>query len=237
MNDQLQFFFTDLIHKFFGFLPSLVFGIVILIVGWVLAWFLKRLVIQMSVILKIEGAMTRFQWGKAFSKADVRYGLYNFIGNIVFLIIFLIFVYYALLNWGLTFLSQLLGDGILLFPRLVGSLFIFGAGWLITAGATKALLRVLLQDEVPSAALITHYAKIMLIILFAAMSLVELGIAKQIVIIGFTALYVTLGAVALIFMARYGRGFVQKFPGSSSESVEPSTPDKSRGKTSEHVPE
>jgi|GEM_PF-321010 len=237
MNEQLQFFFTDLIHKFFGFLPSLVFGIVILSVGWILAWFLKRLVIQMSVILKIEGAMTRFQWGKAFSKADVRYGLYNFIGNIVFLIVFLIFVYYALLNWGLTFLSQLLGEGILLFPRVVGALFIFGIGWMITAGATKALLRVLLQDEVSAATLITHYAKVMLIILFAAMSLVELGIAKEIVIIGFATLYVTLGAVALIFAAGHSRALTPKHPGSLPESEEASTPDKPRAKTSEHVPE
>jgi hypothetical protein len=120
---------------------------------------------------------------------------------------------------------------------LVGALIIFGAGWLITAGATKVLLRVLMQDEVPYAALITHYVKIMLIIFFAAMSLMELGFAKQIVIIGFTTMYITLGAVALIFMARHGHGFTQKFPGASSEGEEPSHLDKPPAKTSEHVPE
>ena len=94
-----------------------------------------------------------------------------------------------------------------------------------------------MQDEVPYAALITHYVKIMLIIFFAAMSLMELGFAKQIVIIGFTTMYITLGAVALIFMARHGRGFTQKFPGASFEGEEPSHPDKPPVKTSEHVPE
>lgn len=215
MNEQLHNLFVNFAEKFFGFLPSLVVGVVLIILGWILAWFIKRMIIQMSILLKFERALTRFQWGKAFSKADVRYGLYNFLGNIVFIIVFLLFLYYALLSWGLQFLSELIGEGILLFPRIIASIAIFGIGWLIATWSSKSLNKFMSQENIPHATFIAYYTKVILIVLFSSVAFAELDIARNIVIIGFTTIFITLGVIAVILTTIHGRDLLRKLEGSS----------------------
>lgn len=215
MNDQLHNLFVNFVEKFFSFLPSLVVGVVLIILGWILAWFIKRMIIQMSILLKFERTLTRFHWGKAFSKADVRYGLYNFLGNIVFIIVFLLFLYYALLSWGLQFLSELIGEGILLFPRIIAAVAIFGIGWLIAAWSSKSLNKFMAQENIPHATFIAYYTKVSLIVLFSSMAFAELDIARNIVIIGFTTIFITLGVIAVILTTIHGRDLLHKLEESS----------------------
>jgi hypothetical protein len=115
MNEQLHNLFVNITNKFFAFIPSFLVGVILVVIGWVLAWIVKRMVIQMLILLKFDRVLTRFPWGRSFSKADVRYGMYSSLGNICFLIVFLLFLYYTLLNWGLGFISELLREGILFF--------------------------------------------------------------------------------------------------------------------------
>ena len=61
-------------------------------IGWVVGWIVKRIVIQVCVIFRLGRLLRSFRWGAGFSKADVRYAFYNAIGNVAFLIVFLIFL-------------------------------------------------------------------------------------------------------------------------------------------------
>jgi hypothetical protein len=209
MSDKLQAVFLELVDKAIGFLPALLAGIFLLLIGWLIAWFIKRLVVQICIILKMERYLTRFSRGTAFSKADVRYGLYNILGNIAFLVIFLIFFDFALITWNLEFLSTLLGKGILYFPNVIVAFAIFSVGWLISLWATHALQKLLIKEAIERATFIALYAKTLIIILFAAMALTELNIAREIVIIGFASIFVTLGAIAVVLTAVGGKSFIK----------------------------
>lgn len=210
MNENLQFLFLELTKKFVAFLPALFAGLLLLGIGWLLGWFVKRLAIQLSIFLKLERFLIRFSWGKAFTKADVRYGLYGFIGNVFFIVIFLIFLDFALIFWDLKFLSDLLGRGILVLPRTIAALLIFGIGWLVALWAARAVQKVLAEEQVPRATLIAYFARTLLIILFSAIALFELNIAREIVVIGFAAAFVTLGAIAAILVFTHGREWIGK---------------------------
>ncbi len=212
MNENLQFLFLDLTKKFVAFLPALFTGILLVGIGWLLGWFVKRLVVQLSVFLKLERFLIKFSWGKAFTKADVRYGLYGFIGNVFFLVIFLIFLDFALIFWNLKFLSDLLARGILILPKTVAAILIFGAGWLITLWATNALQKVLSREQVSDSTGIASFARVLLIILFSAIALFELNIAREIVLIGFATIFLTLGAIAVILTVIRGRERTGKNP-------------------------
>jgi len=201
MEDRFQNLFLDLTNKAIHYLPQLMAGIFLVLLGWFFAWFLKRLTVQILIAMNLGRHLTRFRWGKAFSKMDVRYGFYNFVGNMVSFVVILVFLNFALITWDLQFLSSLLSEAIGLFPRIATALLIFGIGWIIARQAARALWEVLTRENIPRAMFIADYCRTVLILLFSAMALVQLNIAREIVLIGFSIIFVTLGVIAVILVA------------------------------------
>ena len=212
MNDKLPGSFVNLTDKFIGYLPDLLAGIVLLFIGWFLGWFAKRVIIQLAVILRLERFLIRFRWGRDFSKGDVRFGFYNFLGNIAFFIIFIIFVNNALSAWKLTVLSDLMERGILFLPRIIIALILFGIGWLISIWASQAILRALRREDIPRSTLIANFIKGVLLLFFSAMALLELNIAREIVIIGFATVFITLGIISVVLAVGGERNIFKKTP-------------------------
>jgi hypothetical protein len=216
MNENLQNQLLGIGKEIIGYLPNLFAGILLVAIGWFLGWFLKRIIIRVAVLLGLERFLTRLRWGEDFSKGDVRYGFYNFLGNIAFFIIFLIFLDNAFQTWKLTVLSDLLEKGIYFFPRIVMAIAIFGLGWLLASWAAKSASRALHREDIPRASLLARLIKAVLIMLFSAMALVELDIARQVVIIGFATIFITLGLLTVVVTAVGGRNFLKNI----SESLE-----------------
>lgn len=210
MPEKSQHLFTGLIDKFTAYLPDLFAGVLLVAIGWVLGWFAKRVIIQMAVILRLERFLVSLRGAEDFSKADVRYGLYNFLGNIAFLIIFLIFLDDAMATWRLTVLSDFLKQGIFFFPKAATALIIFGLGWLISSWAATAILKALRREDIPRPTLVARYAKAMLMLFFSAMSLAVLDIANQIVVIGFATVFITLGVLTIVLTTLGGKDFIAK---------------------------
>ena len=210
MENKLPIVFLDLVNKFVGFIPRLLTGMSLLILGLLVAWFVKRLVIQLSIALRLEKFMIKFRWGKTFSKADVRYDFYNFLGNIFFFFILLAFIDLSLIAWNLKFLSDLLGEAISLFPRIVAAAVILGIGWFLALWAANGLVVVLLRENIKRATAIALYARVALVVLFSAMAFVELDVASGIVTIGFTTIFVTLGVIASVLAVIHGKTLFDK---------------------------
>jgi hypothetical protein len=217
MDESLQNQFWGIGKEIIGYLPNLFAGILLVAIGWFLGWFLKRIIIRVAVLLRLERFLTRMRWGEDFSKADVRYGFYNFLGNIAFFIIFMIFLDNAFRTWKLTVLSDLMERGIYFLPRIILAIAIFGIGWLIASWAAKSASRALHREDIPRASLIARLIKAVLIMLFSAMALVELDIAREIVIIGFATIFITLGLLTVVVAAVGGKNFVKKIGESLEE--------------------
>jgi hypothetical protein len=210
MNESLQNQFWGIGKEIIGYFPNLLAGFFLVAIGWFLGWFLKRIVIRVAILLRLERVLIRARWGEDFSKGDVRYGFYNFLGNIVFFVIFVIFLDNAFRTWKLTVFSDLLERGIYFLPRVILALSIFGIGWLIAIWANRSVLRALYRENIPRASLIARLIKTVLIMFFSAMALVELDIARQVVLIGFATLFITLGAVAILIVALGGKNVLRK---------------------------
>lgn len=210
METKFQDQFISLADSFWAYLPSLIGGIILLLLGWFVGWIIKRILVQLCIILRIDRFLRQSRWESDFLKADVRYGLYNFIGNIGFIVIFLIFLDNALLTWKLNILSDLLSKGILYFPKVIIAGIIFGLGWLISSWIQTMVMKSLHREEVPKASLISRFIKSMMIIFFSAISLVELDVAREIIIIGFSTIFITLGVIAIVITILGGKNFLQK---------------------------
>ncbi|HPC42315.1 MAG TPA: hypothetical protein PLD91_15465 [Spirochaetota bacterium] len=199
-----------LFNNFIGFLPNLISGIMLVLIGWALGWFAKRLVVQLAAILRLERYMLRSRWGSEFSLADVRYGFYNFIGNIAFIIILMIFIDNALVSWQLDVLSKLLSRGILYLPKIIIALIVFGLGWFLSDWSEKSIARVLHREDIPRPNLIARFIRTVLMLFFSTIALVELDLAREIVIIGFSTIFITLGCLTVVMAALGGKMFLDK---------------------------
>jgi hypothetical protein len=217
MGESLQNQFWGMGKEIFGYLPNLFAGILLVVVGWFLGWFLKRIIIRVAVLLRLERFLTRIRWGEDFSKGDVRYGFYNFLGNIAFLVIFIIFLDNAFRTWKLTVLSDLFEKIIYFFPKTLLAVAMFGIGWLIASWAARSASKALHREDIPRASLIARLIKAALIMLFSTMALVELDIARQVVIIGFVTIFVTSGILMIVITAIGGKEFIRKIKKSLEE--------------------
>ena len=193
-----------------NFLPSILGALLWLLVGWLVAWLVKRIVIQLCVIFRLHRYLPRMRWRKALAKADVRHALFNYLGNLAFAAVFLIFVYSALSALKLTILSHLLEQTIFFVPRFIGSFVIFAVGLFISTRIAVAVHMAVLREGIPRASLIGRFVKAALLIFFSAMALTVLGVAREIVIIGFAVSFATLGGLAVVVAAAGGRDMVQK---------------------------
>ncbi|MCG2813010.1 MAG: hypothetical protein L6428_16390 [Candidatus Aminicenantes bacterium] len=201
MNMNFKELYNDLGQKIIAFMPNLLGGLLLLLLGWLIAWIAKRIIIQILVILRFDRLFVRFRWKSSLTKADIRYALYNLIGNIMFFIVFLIFLHSALAALKLTILSRLIEQGVLFIPRLIVALVIFGIGWLIASRTANAVAHSLLKERVSGASLFAKLLKFIIVLFFSAMALVELNIAKEIVFIGFGVLLLTLSVSMIIVIA------------------------------------
>ncbi|MFH1009973.1 MAG: hypothetical protein V1784_01900 [bacterium] len=211
MDSSVRSLFDTFSQDIVSYLPKLLGALVLLGVGWLLGWFAKRLVVRLCAIFHMERLARRFRWGKDFSKADIRYAMFNTIGNVVFVVVFLVFVQAALVSMQLTVLSNLLEKSVLFIPKLVTALLIFGIGWVISNWVSVAIYRNLTKEGLPRVRLISRFAKFVLMLFFSAMALTQLDIAREVVIIGFAVLMAVLGALAIVFVAVAGKSSLKDF--------------------------
>ena len=101
-------------------------------------------------------------------------------------------------------------------PRLIIALIVFGIGWLISTGASRAVYKALRREEIPRAMLMTRMVKAVLLLFFSAMAMVEIDIAQEIVIIGFATIIITLALLTIVITAVGGKEFINKI----SDSIE-----------------
>jgi Mechanosensitive ion channel, conserved TM helix len=196
--------------QFVGLIPNVIAAVALIVLGWVVGWFLKRVVIQICLAFAVHRYLPRRKWSEALTKADVRYTVYNFLGNIVFVMIFLIFLYSALVNLRLTVLSDILQAGLFFLPRLIGCLALFGVGYFVAARIGIATQAALLREAIPRALLIGRFARAAASLFFGAMALDVLNVAHEIVFVGFVISFLTLAVIAVLAVALGGHNMLTK---------------------------
>lgn len=220
MHQNLRDLFLNLFDKIIAYLPNLLAGFMLIGVGWFIGWLAKRVVIQLAIILKLQHLLVRFSWGQDFSKADVRHGFYNILGDIAFIAVFLVFLNAALDAWQLTILSNLLEKGILIIPKIIIALAILITGVVIASLVAKAVLTTLTRENIPRPSLIARFAKAIIIITFSAMALTELDVAKQVILIGFATIFITLGILTVVIVTKFSADISDKLKNSHKENQE-----------------
>lgn len=203
MNEKSLDSVRDLIASLVGYIPTLLAGLLVLLLGLVVGWVGSRFLVRMLTLLRLDRVIGRMGWGRALEKGDVRHSLFELLGMLFGVLLFLVFLDNAVAIWKLTVLSQLLERLVLLIPQLLTATVIMLAGAGIASAVARAVQRALLQEEFERAQLVARIVRAAILVVASAIALVQLDIAVGIVT---GAFLIAFGALALSFVLAFGLG-------------------------------
>jgi Mechanosensitive ion channel, conserved TM helix len=193
----------NMMSNIVNYLPTLLDGFVVLLVGAGFAWLIAKLVVRVLVLLRLDRVIARLGWGRTLERGDVRHSLFGVIGTVIGLFVFLVFLENAILIWKLTVLSELLEKLVGLIPQLIVAGVILLVGWAAATAVSRAVLRALYQEEFGRARLIAKLVRAAILVFTCAVVLVQLHIAVGIVTGAFLIVF---GALAFGVALAFGLG-------------------------------
>jgi hypothetical protein len=203
MNERPFESVRDLITSLAGFLPTILAGLLVLLLGLLAAWAASQILVRLLVLMRLDRVLARLRWTAALESADARHTLFELVGTLLGIFIFLVFLANALQIWRLTVLSDLFTRVLLRIPEIVAAGLILLVGWGLANLAMRAVLQLLYREQVARARLVATLVRWAVLVTAFAAALVELKIAVTIVT---GAFLITFGTVALCVALAVGLG-------------------------------
>ena len=187
----------------FTFIPRLIGFLVILLVGWLVASALSKVVVFLLRKVGFDRIATRIGLTRLEERMGIRMDAAGVLGRIVYWFIFLIFLIPAVDALGLTTVSALLGQVIGYIPNVFVAILILFLGAL-AAGFVADLVRgATAGSNVGNPNVFANIARYAILGFVALIALEQLQIAPAIMQTLFTAI---VGALALAFGLAFGLG-------------------------------
>lgn len=191
--------FRDALDRVVAFLPNLVAGLVVLAIGWLVAWVLARAVRAVLPRLGFDRFLARH---RLTPKAPESRPGSQVVGTVVFWVVLLIALMEAASIWGLEWVANGLGRAIAYVPNIVAAALIFGAAFVIGNWVHDRFRTTPADDRFP-VAILPGAARAAILTVGAFLALTQLQIAPEILTIGFALVF---GAIAVAMALSFGLG-------------------------------
>ncbi len=195
--------FTEFVQRLIDYAPTLTAGLLVLLLGIIVGWLAKRAVVRVLIWLRLDRLGGNASWRAAFGKGDVRAALYELVGNVVFLLLVLVFLDNSLEIWGLVVLSRMIEGLIVYLPNLALVALIFGGGVFLANTLAGGIEDTLEEEGAPRARLVAKGFKAAALGVVGALALWQLNFAREIVLAAFL---IGFGALGVAFAIAVGLG-------------------------------
>lgn len=202
MTDQPLLSLRDVVAQILAFVPALAAGLLVLVVGLLVAWLSARVVLRVMLLLRLDRVVARLGWG-GLARGDIRHTLFSLLGGAIGLLVFLIFLDNVFVIWHLTVLSRLLERFVLAVPDLLVAGLIMLLGTAVAAAVARSVRATLIEEEVERASLFAKITRAAVLTFAAALALLHLEVGRGLVI---PAFLITFGALAIAFALAVGLG-------------------------------
>ncbi len=119
---------TAMWTRVLGFLPTLISVIVILVVGWILATLIQKVVTRFLKLARLDTASEKTGIANILTKGDINYTLSEIIGILIYWLMMLVVILAAVNALQLTVAAELLNRVILYMPNVIAGIFILVLG-------------------------------------------------------------------------------------------------------------
>lgn len=189
---------NNALSQVIAFLPAVFAALALLLLGMLAAVLVKKLVVRIGLLIRLDRLA-----GQLFAKGDVRHTFLNILGNIIGLIIFLVFLDNALIVVNLSALERLVQRLVIFIPSLIISGIIFGIGLLVANRVAHSTDQLLSGEGLRHGYAISRFIRAGILVFVTALVLLQLEISKEIVLYGFL---IAMGSVGLAFVIAFGTG-------------------------------
>lgn len=185
------------------FLPNLLAAILILGVGWPLAWALGRGAERLLRTLGVDHLAEQVRINTVFARYGLKQAPSHLAGRMLYWGLVALTVVASLGALDLAHVNQFATTLLGYIPYLLTAVVILIAGMVLSSFAARATLIAAVNASFPAATTAAGLARWGVLLVALAMALEQLGIARNIVVVGFG---VTLGSVALAAAIALGLG-------------------------------
>lgn len=191
-----------IIGNFAQFLPRLLTMIVIVLIGWAIAYIFKLIVRSILRLTKFD------QLSRDTGAAQLlnRVALPSFgelLSRLVFWVVWIAFILIGVSVLNIVGMQEHIARFFVFLPRLAASLFILFVGLLAASFFSRAALLASVNADLPSARLISATVRILITLLTISMALEELGIGQNTVLAAFAIIF---GALMFGLALAFGLG-------------------------------
>jgi small-conductance mechanosensitive channel len=193
----------DMSQKLVAFLPNLLTGILVFVIGLVLAWLVKLLVVRIIRLLKLEAAFARSGVSDALKKMAVKDTPAKLIGRMFYWLIVIIFFVLALSVMKVPVIDQLLERFLVYLPNIFVALIILAIGTFLSNFLGRAVLIASVNSGVKLSSLLSKGTRTVIMLFAFVMAIEQLGIGRSTVIVAFTIVF---GGGVLALALAFGLG-------------------------------
>ncbi|MBV9231796.1 MAG: small-conductance mechanosensitive ion channel [Chloroflexi bacterium] len=194
---------TSALMLAFSFIPKLIGFLVILLVGWLVASALEKVVTLLLRKVGFDRIANRIGLTSLEQRMNLRMDAAGVLGKIVYWFVFLVFLIPAVDALGLTTVSSLLSQVIAYIPNVFVAILILFLGTLAATFVADVVRGATASANIGNANVFANIARYAILGFVAIIALEQLQIAPAILNILFTAI---VGALALAFGLAFGLG-------------------------------
>jgi hypothetical protein len=198
---------TDSFSKFLGkvitFLPNLLAMITILIIGLLIAWAIKILLLRFLKAIKFDRVSERWGLTHMLSKGGMSYSPANLLSRFFYWVIVLITLILGINALEVAATQNFIARFFNYLPNLFAAIIILVIGYLVAIFLGQAALIAAVNAQMESAKLLSRSVRWFIIVLSLTMSLYHLGIAEKVIVSAFS---ITFGGIVLALAISFGWG-------------------------------
>lgn len=178
-----------------NFVPKFALGLIIILIGIIVASILKQIVLGILRVLKVENILKRY--GVPEARGDLTWS--NILSEVVRWFVILVFLVPTADIWGLPRVGVLLNEFLLYLPNVIVAAIIALVGFVLSTLAHDLVLASSKGLSAQASNTIASVARWAIIVFVILVVLNQLGVAKdliRILFIGFVAMVAIAGGVA-----------------------------------------
>jgi hypothetical protein len=198
---------TDSFNKFFGkvitFLPNLLAMITIVIIGFLIAWAIKVLLLRFLKAIKFDRMSERWGLPPMPPKGGMSHSPAKLLSRFFYWVIVLITLILGINALEVAATQNFITQFFNYLPNLFAAIIILVIGYLVAIFLGQAALIAAVNAQMGSAKLLSRSVRWFIIVLSLAMSLYHLGLAERVIVSGFS---ITFGGIVLALAISFGWG-------------------------------
>lgn len=164
-----------------GFLPTLIWVILILVIGWLIATVAQKVITRFLKLARLDSISEKIGIANILTKGDINYTLSEIIGVLIYWLLMLVVFLVAVNTLQLTVAAELLNQVILYVPSVIASVFILVLGIFFASIMANAVRTTAANAGIAQARTLAQFTQVIIVIFTIMEALNQLRIDTSII--------------------------------------------------------